>query len=149
MDESTQQLELLLEATLQQACQRQHQELAQSLCAAVGEAALLLAALPPLIHASQLQVSTQVIKKTEYRTVPFQVATWLIAAQPRGRGKRQGFRTSKHARHRHLIVMPCLLTSGCIESKLGRWLAQSNAHAAGLPCKGVHMQQLMKGHSRL
>ena len=57
IDESTQQLQQLLEATLQQACRRQHQELAQSLCAAVGEAALLLAALPPLILASQLQVS--------------------------------------------------------------------------------------------
>ena len=51
-----QQLETLLEATLQRACQAGSAQQAASLCSAVGDAAALLAALPPLVHASQLKV---------------------------------------------------------------------------------------------
>ena len=52
----TQQLQAHLEVVLRQACEAGSTEQASSLCQAVGDAAVLLAALPPLVHASQLQV---------------------------------------------------------------------------------------------
>ena len=53
---AAQQLEALLQSTLRQACQAGSAEQASSLCSAVGDAAVLLAALPPLVHASRFQV---------------------------------------------------------------------------------------------